>query len=200
MINKSCAPLYDDTTRQNWKHCRVPNYFVPYPTVSSAEHMPLHHMPNKTTTGKNAIAPMNMYPQNMYPQWDPYRSPMGVPLLPLYGYDNSEDLDRDIKSITLLYPRAAMLLHPHILEECDKLEYDGSLMFDEYPDKVLTEQIVNRIYEKAKNLEEYTQVTATNVSEQNIYRQNYFRDIISLLLLNEFINRRRRYRSRKRWF
>jgi hypothetical protein len=195
MINKSCAPLYGNAIRQNWKPYRVPNYIVRYPAVSSAEHMPLKSMPDKTITKKNAMASMNMYSH-----LDPYHSPIGVPLLPLYGYDNSEDLDHDIESIKLLYPRAAMLIYPHISEECDKLEYDGSLMFDEYPDKVLTEQIVNRIYEKVKNLEEYTQVTSNSVSEQNIYRQNYFRDIISLLLLNEFINRRRRHRSRKRWF
>jgi hypothetical protein len=32
-------------------------------------------------------------------------------------------------------------------EECDKMEYEGSLMFDEYPDRLMLEQIVKRIYQ-----------------------------------------------------
>lgn len=34
-------------------------------------------------------------------------------------------------------------------EECDKMEYEGSLMFDEYPDRLMLRQICKRIRDKA---------------------------------------------------
>ena len=37
-----------------------------------------------------------------------------------------------------------------IEEICDKMEYDGSIMFDECPDKVSVERIVKRLCEKDK--------------------------------------------------
>ena len=38
-----------------------------------------------------------------------------------------------------------------IEDECDKMEYEGSLMFDEYPDRLMLEQVTERIYQTVKN-------------------------------------------------
>ena len=64
------------------------------------------------------------------PPCTPYNTPMGVPLYPLYGYDNCEDLDRDMKYMKQIYPNTAKRIQREIDNECDKLEYDGSIMFD----------------------------------------------------------------------
>jgi hypothetical protein len=131
---------------------------------------------------------------------NPYSVPMGIPLLPIYGYDNSAELDRDIEHMKRLYPRIVRSIEPYVKDECDKLEYDGSIMFDEYPDQVTIDRIVDRIYENTKHLQDESEVE----SQQYIYprrnRRDNFRDIITIILLNEFLNRRRRYRSRRRWF
>jgi len=135
------------------------------------------------------------------PNNNPYKVPMGIPLLPLYGYDSCEELDKDAAYMKQLYPGPAKSILPYIESECDQLEYDGSVMFDEYPDKVALERIVDRIYEKVKNLEEEPEVEAKSLYfyPQRRYGNN-LRDIVTLLLLNEIFNRRRRYRSRRRWF
>ena len=49
-----------------------------------------------------------------------------------------------------LYPNTAKLIQRAVEDECDKLEYDGSVMFDEYPDKTSLDRIIDRIYENER--------------------------------------------------
>ncbi len=135
------------------------------------------------------------------PEVSPFDTPAGVPMFPLYGYDNSTDMDRDVEYMKRLYPRTARAIQKEIDIECDKMEYDGSVMFDEYPDKEYLERLVDRIYERIGQNEEEPLVETSSVY---LYpprrRENYLRDVVSLLLLSEIFHRRRRYRSRNRWF
>jgi len=150
--------------------------------------------------------------------------PMGIPLMPLYGYDNCEDADKDWDYMRQMYPMVAKKILVEIDEECDKLEYDGSCMFDEYPDRVYLGRIADRIYNKVKYLEdddafvspESLEESEKSNVEVNQYSQFYrddrrnrrdnrnrrfnLRDLIEVLLFHEILNRRRRYRSRRRWF
>ena len=135
------------------------------------------------------------------PDQNQYEAPMGIPLFPLYGYDNSSELDRDINYMKQLYPRTAKMIQAEIDNECDQMEYDGSVMFDEYPDKVNLERIVDRIYDKIKDMNEEPMVEANSLYlYPNRFRRNHLRDLATVLFLGELINRRRRYRGRRRWF
>ena len=42
---------------------------------------------------------------------------------------------RDYEYMKAAYPDTAKRLLPHIEEECDRMEYEGSMMYDEYPDQ-----------------------------------------------------------------
>jgi hypothetical protein len=154
-----------------------------------------------------AIPPAGMTPRNGMPMNNismpnntPYSTPMGVPLYPLYGYDNCEDMDRDMDYLKQLYPNTAKRIQGEIDNECDRLEYDGSVMFDEYPDKVSLDRIIDRVYEKVRDMDEEPQVETKSIYYTPRRRQNILRDVINIILLNEIFNRRRRYRSRRRWF
>ena len=139
---------------------------------------------------------------NMYlPNSNAYQVPMGIPLFPLYGYDNSTDLDRDLEYMKQLYPKTARTIQKEIEDECDKMEYDGSMMFDEYPDKEYLDKLTDHIYDRIKKVEDEPQVEMNSLYFYPPRRNsNYLRDMVSLLLLSEIFNRRRRYRSRRRWF
>ena len=50
-----------------------------------------------------------------------------------------------------LYPCEIKRIVDEIEEYSDNLEYDGSIMFDEYPDKVIIENIVKKICMKLEN-------------------------------------------------
>jgi len=162
--------------------------------------MPMPSMPYETPTMPYMGFPGYPSYQGM-PNASTYNVPMGIPLLPLYGYDNSADLDRDVEYMKQLYPNTAKKIQSEIDNECDLLEYDGSVMFDEYPDKESLDKIVDRIYEKVGDNEEESQIEMNSFRDfPRRRRQNHLRDIISLILLNEIFNRRRRHRSRRRWF
>ncbi len=181
----------------------------------------------KTDYGYNT--PFPAYENGIYiTDMNPYRVPMGVPMMPLYGYDNCEDSDKDWDYMKQMYPVVAKKLLVDIEDECDKLEYDGSSMFDEYPDKVYLGRIIDRIYSKYNYLDDDT-VDSESITpskqinddkekslKSNQYdydwdshrdrcgrqgcRPRWLRDLIEVLLFNEVLNRRRRYRGRKRWF
>ena len=66
-----------------------------------------------------------VYPANMYPQ----------------AYLDEMQNERDMKKMKELYPEVAKDVLSVVEDECDQMEYDGSMMFDEYPDKVMFERI-----------------------------------------------------------
>ena len=160
--------------------------------------MPCYYNPNIPYM---SYAPYQGIPNMYLPNSNPYNVPMGIPLFPLYGYDNSADLDHDMEYMKQLYPKTARAIQKEIDNECDKMEFDGSIMFDEYPDKEYLDRLVDQVYERIKQLDEEPQVEMNSLYFYPPKRNpNYLRDIVSLLLLSEIFNRRRRYRGRKRWF
>lgn len=161
--------------------------------------------------------------------YDPYLMPTGDNMTnPNYQDDMSnyfrlnhrkmeeDKLDDDIDYMKSLYPRAARKVLQCIEDECDKLEYTGSCMFDEYPDYTNISRIVVRIYEKVSNMNENEEDNKDGEVEINQYcydrycpynrcidcyedgRPNWLYQTIQILLFQEMANRRRRYRYR-RW-
>ena len=183
-----------------------------------------------------------------------------IPLFPIYGYDNSEEAEKDFDYMKQLYPRSSVQIQELIEEACDKLEYEGSIMFDEYPDRLQLALMANKIYNQiapsalsvtpqpdaqidsqttyVSGYEEETDVSATAFSSSRHHGRpgrpmppppppppgrpgrpmppppppwkpappppgpdhpNWLRNLIEVMLCNEMCQRRRRYRSRKRW-
>ena len=59
---------------------------------------------------------------------------------PVYNYAGLEQ-DWDMERLKNLYPNVAKEVQTVVEDECDKLEYDGSVMFDEYPDQLMFRRI-----------------------------------------------------------
>ena len=72
-----------------------------------------------------------------------------VPML----YDDDRKARRDYDYMKSIYPDAAKRVLPYIEEECDRMEYDGSMMYDEYPDRLQLRLMCRRIYDKAEKEE-----------------------------------------------
>lgn len=87
-----------------------------------------------------------------------------IPSYPFYGYDNSEEIDKDVDYIKSLYPINVRQIQKEVEEECDKLEYDGSCMFDVCPDRVHLNTIVDAIYERINDAD----AKATEVQAENL--------------------------------
>ena len=90
---------------------------------------------------------------------------------------NQKDLDR----MKEMYPMEIRKVQELVEEECDKMEYEGSLMFDEYPDRLMLRQICKRIRDKAGLGENREDMDAPEI-----------------LLFHEMFYRRCRYRRCRR--
>lgn len=115
-------------------------------------------------------------------------------------------VERDLRMLQSMYPQAAKLLLPYVQEACDKMEYEGSLMYDEYPDQTMVRRIQEAIYEEtADQFPPQPQPEPDDMlmmqipgNRQNPPGQNWVRDLIQVLLLQEMHHRRCRYRNCRR--
>lgn len=68
------------------------------------------------------------------------------------GTDAEDKNQRDYEYMKQMYPKRLQRLKDIIEEECDKLEYEGSIMFDEYPDRLSLMQLCRIIEQQAQEL------------------------------------------------
>lgn len=87
----------------------------------------------------------------------------------------------DVEYLKTFYPVSIFPIYEVVSDYADRLEYEGSSMFDELPDRELFFQLVNEIY--AALPEEITRMN----SPEN---PSYLKELIIVLLGNEFLHRR----------
>lgn len=122
-----------------------------------------------------------------------------APQLPFYMsypqnmYMTELEYERDMERMKELYPKRMKQLLAYVEEECDKMEYEGSMMYDEYPDKVLLYRTAAGIYDKAAPIQE--------TEDRERRRDRDLMDVIQVLLFDEMYRRRgRRRRCCRRWW
>jgi hypothetical protein len=147
--------------------------------------------------------------------------PFGYGGIPYYegfrfSIDMSEEeqMEKDKEYMKNLYPSQAKAIQAMVDEECDKLEYEGSVMFDEYPDKIAMKRISMDIFVKFNQEDENRRMD--NTQDEDLYVMNYnfgrrplmpgpgqnpVMDMIDILLFNEIYKRRCRHnRCRRRLY
>lgn len=92
---------------------------------------------------------MDYKQESLYGAWDSNMNKM--PFYMAYPmqtvYMEEMDYARDMQKLKDMYPKEVREIQDMVEEECDKMEYDGSLMFDETPDRLMLRQITDRIYD-----------------------------------------------------
>lgn len=117
----------------------------------------------------------------------PYYMAYPMPLL----YDDERQNQRDYEYMKSVYPGMAKRLMPYIEEECDRLEYTGSVMYDEYPDRLQLLLLCRRIYKRAKEDE-------TKGDEEGGKTDEWVQNLIQVMTYQELCQRRRKNRSVRR--
>lgn len=112
----------------------------------------------------------------------PYYMAYPMPLL----YDDERIERRDFEYMKSLYPSTAKRLLPFVEDECDRMEYEGSMMYDEYPDQLQLMLMGSRIYDKASK------------DEKN--PGDWLKELIQVMLYQELYKRRCDHRKYKRKF
>ena len=107
------------------------------------------------------------YKQEQFLRMQQYQYAPKMPFYMSYPIQNiymtEMEYERDMERIKELYPDEAKQIQMLVEEECDKMEYEGSLMFDEYPDRLMLKIICDRIYQNATN---QTQVDTDAAAQQ----------------------------------
>ena len=83
------------------------------------------------------------YRDNYYSKMPFY---MAYPMQHLYVMEM--EYEKDLERMKELYPREVQRLQQLIERRCDQMEYDGSRMYDENPDRMMLEEEVRRILEQ----------------------------------------------------
>ena len=114
------------------------------------------------------------------------------------------NVERDLTYMKRMYPEIAKEISKLAEDECDQLEFEGSLMFDEYPDKVAITSIVNRTYDKLPYKDEMMETQNQDEDRDDRHnrppRRNPIFDLIHVILCNEMHCRRNRHRRRRSRF
>lgn len=130
---------------------------------------------------------------------DPMQS--RAPMLP------EEENERDWQKLKEMYPDMAKVILAEVEDVCDRMEYEGSMMFDSIPDKVRVRRMTDDIYNKLKDrypVEEQNDQDDMFVMNQEGRRrypphQNWLGDLIEVLLYQEMFQRRCRRRGCRHW-
>lgn len=141
-------------------------------------------------------------------------------------YMTEMEYEEDMERMKELYPKEVKKIQEYVEDECDKLEYDGSLMFDERPDQLMLRRVCDRIYNKVMDSSMEAQQRPPmgpppmgpppmrppmgppppprppmGPPPRPYPPQNDgLRNLIEILLYNEMYRRRCRYRRCRRWW
>ena len=130
-------------------------------------------------------------------------------LLPL---DQEQAQEKDLQVMKSFYSRRAARIQEKADRECDRMEYDGSMMFDEYPDRLMIEMVVDRIQKKVTGEDGELEAEQFHGGMQPPpghrpppppppHGQNdHLRELIGVILNNEMYRRRCRHRRCRRWW
>ena len=115
---------------------------------------------------------------------------------------------RDVEYMKSMYPMSAKKILPYVEEECDRMEYEGSMIYDEYPDRLLLNLMAGRIYDRMKEGEkkeiameiEKEQVETQELKRKKKDREETLMDLVQILLYQEIVQRRCRHRRNCRHY
>lgn len=126
-----------------------------------------------------------------------YRLPyyMAYPM-PLQ-YDDERIERRDYEYMKSMYPMAVKKILPYVEEECDRMAYEGSVIYDEYPDQLQIRLMCSRIYDKVKKMKPYDDEEMEMQVSRN---EDWLKDLVQIMLFQELFQRRNRHRRNRRRF
>jgi len=103
-------------------------------------------------------------------------------------FDEDSMCRRDYNYMKSTYPDMAKRMMPYVEKECDRMEYSGSVLFDEYPDQLQIRMMCRRILGKVRE------------NEEEMTSGKWVEDLIQVLTWHEIMKRRSEYRKFRKKF
>ena len=70
-----------------------------------------------------------------------------------FSYDDERTERMDFEYMKSMYPDAAKKILPYVEEECDRMEYENSMVYDQCPDKLQLRLMCRRVYDNVRKHE-----------------------------------------------
>lgn len=104
-----------------------------------------------------------------------------------FMYEGERMQEEEFKLMKSYYPQTVQRIQERVEEECDLLDYEGSRLYDEYPDKYMLYHLSSRIRESIQ----------PELSSEAV-RESFLDELIQVMLYQEISRRRcRRHRCRR---
>lgn len=105
--------------------------------------------------------------------------------LPMF-YQQEDTIIRDLEYLQQMYPVKAKHYQKMIAAILDKIDYEGSMIYDEYPDRWQLYKLSGEILERIKK-EELQEGEEADLSEE---KWKWLGDLVQILLFYEIYKRR----------
>ena len=112
--------------------------------------------------------------------------PFYMSYAPPYFMMEEDSVLRDLEYLQQMYPMQAKQLQAKVSGIIDKMDYEGSLIYDEYPDKWQLYRLAQSVIQTLKN-EEEERMDGQYTSKE---KWDWLEDMIQLILFYEIYKRR----------
>ena len=146
---------------------------------------------------------------------------MTYPMQNLYSAEL--EYEKDMERVRELYPKEISFIQEAVEKHCDKLEYEGSRIYDEVPDTMMLQEALKEYREKMQaevekiisslSLDDMTQEASVQESQKKLYFEavaqsyrpcrranDYLCSVVKILFGNEIYSRRCRHRRCRRFW
>ena len=118
------------------------------------------------------------YQRRVLPFYLSYQTP--------YFMKEEDSVLRDLEYLQEMYPRQAKDLQKRIISVLDKLDYEGSMLYDEYPDKWQLYRLTDTVVGILRHEEEEKEVPE-HITEE---KWEWIKDMVQIVLYYEIYERR----------
>ena len=116
-------------------------------------------------------------------------------------YDDERIERMDFEYLKSMYPEIAKNVLPYVEEECDRMAYESSMIYDQYPDKLQLRLMCGRICENIKrNKKLFRSESMAGISSDTDHGGRWLRDLVEVMLYQELYRRRSGRRRVRRKF
>lgn len=103
-----------------------------------------------------------------------------------YGTRREDTVIRDMEYLQQMYPVQVRRYQRRVAEILDKMDYEGSMIYDEYPDRFSLERVARSMTGILQNEEQEENPDQAMSPE----RLQWLQDLVQVLLYNEVYKRR----------
>ena len=124
---------------------------------------------------------------------------MAYPMMADFANEKAERMD--FEYLRSMYPEIPKMVLPYVEEECDRMSYGNSMIYDQYPDKLQLRMMCGRICENIKRNEKMFRNDRADETVQDAARSGgWLRDLVEVMLYQELYRRRSSRRKTARRF